>query len=259
MHVTDAEVARRYVRGWDERARALAQAFWPGPLTLVLAKTAAVPDIVTAGGDTVAVRAPNHPVAQAILQAFGGPLAAPSANRSTSISPTTAAAVEAELRDRIELIVDGGPCEVGLESTVVDLTGPAVTVLRPGRIEAGQLEAVLGDPVRRSAGLTGEVARSPGLMRRHYAPRTPVRLVRAAQLGLGWDPAVAYLTFTVDLPPGVLGRRLPPGPAEYARELYGALRWADGLAASELWVELPPEEEPWAAIRDRLERASDRG
>lgn len=258
VHVRDAAMARRFVKGWDPRAEALARAFWPGPLTLVLPKTAAIPELVTAGGPTVGVRAPSHPVAQAVLAAFGGPLAAPSANRSMSISPTSAAAVSEELGDRIPLIVDGGPCSVGLESTVLDLSEPTLRVLRPGHVRAEEIGALLGAPVLGPGSHTPSeaVARSPGLMRRHYAPSTPTRLFAPAELQAGWDSRIVYLTYTLDLPPGVEGRRMPQDPVEYARTLYGALRWADALGAEALWVEAPPGGERWAAIHDRLERAA---
>lgn len=258
VHVLDAQMARRFAQGWDARAEALASAFWPGPLTLVLEKSESVPDIVTAGGQTVAVRAPSHPVARAIIAAFDGPIAAPSANRSTGISPTTAEAVMDELGDRIELIVEGGPCAVGLESTVVDLSVAVPVVLRPGHVRRDQIEAVLGAPVAMSAADVepGRTHKSPGLMRRHYAPKTPVRLLPPAELWTSASKHAVYLTHTVDIPPGRVGLRLPEAPRDYARELYGALRWADQQGAEELRLEAPPDTEVWAAVRDRLSRAA---
>jgi L-threonylcarbamoyladenylate synthase len=257
VHVLDAEMAKGFVRGWDLRADLLSRAFWPGPLTLVLPKAEIVPEVVTAGGPTVAVRAPRHPITRAIIAAFGAPLAAPSANRSTGISPTTADAVRDELGDRISLIVDGGACEVGLESTVVDLSVQPAVILRPGQVSARQIEDVLGEKVLSTEAVTGSVAKSPGQMRRHYAPRTPLRLVDAP---LSFDDATStvFLTRTVELPTHVRGRRLPETPEAYAQALYAALRWSDQQGASMIVVETPPIEEPWAAVRDRLSRAAAR-
>lgn len=258
VHVLDAEMAGRFTLSWDARAEALARAFWPGPLTLVLEKSEAVPDIVTAGGKTVAVRAPSHPVARAILAAFGGPIAAPSANRSTGISPTTSEAVMDELGDRIELIVEGGRCAVGLESTVVDLSVAVPSVLRPGRVSRTEIETALGEPVTMPGAKAepGGITKSPGQLLRHYAPKTPIRLLPLEELWTSPSTRVVYLTRTADIPPGSLGRRLPESPEDYARELYAALRWADQQGVTELRLETPPDTEVWAAVRDRLRRAA---
>jgi L-threonylcarbamoyladenylate synthase len=270
VHVADLAEAQRWATGWDSRAQQLAERFWPGPLTLVLGRSARIPAEVAGGGDTLALRAPDHPVAQALLRAFGGPIAAPSANRSNHVSPTQAEHVVAELGGRIPLVLDGGPCAVGLESTVLSLTDPAgPRILRPGHITARALSAVLGEHVAEGAPARGRHApdeasalpspalASPGLLERHYAPRTPVVLAPRATLE-AHGPADAIYVVRAPLP----GRRalvLPADPAGYARALYSALRAADDLGAAALWVEEAPEGEAWAAARDRLRRASHPG
>jgi L-threonylcarbamoyladenylate synthase len=260
VHVLDPEMAARFVKQWGARADRLAAAFWPGPLTLVLPKADVVPEIVTAGGATVALRAPAHPVARALIAAFGGPIAAPSANRSTGISPTTARAVVEELGGRIELVLDGGACEVGLESTVLDLTEHPAVILRPGHIGAEAIDAVLGEAVRVRTfeGDAQEISKSPGQMRRHYAPKTPLILAEASKLEALVSSSSVVLVFSVEPPPGVPGRRLPDSPETYARALYAALRWADAQGASEIIVEVPPTHVEWTAVWDRLRRAATR-
>ncbi len=259
VHVSDARAAAGWVEGWDARAEALAAAFWPGPLTLVLRRGPAIPAEVAGGGDTLAVRVPRHPVARALLEAFGGPVAAPSANRSTSISPTRAEHVVAELAGRVPLVLDGGPCEVGLESTVLSLVG-APRILRPGRITAAELAAALGLEV--ASGPGGPVADptaalpSPGLLERHYAPATSVVLAERADLEARGPIDAAFLVRSaIDRP---RARVLPADPHGYGQALYDALRWADGAGAPAIWVERPPEGEPWEAVHDRLRRAATR-
>ena len=252
VHVLDAEMAKGCATGWDARCDALAAAFWPGPLTLVLARHASIPAIVTAGGPTVAVRAPSHVVARALLAHFEGPLAAPSANRSSAISPTRAAHVVAELGDRIALVLDGGPCTVGLESTVLDMTGETPLVLRPGAVTRSAIAEVLGAPVDR-AGRPRGVARSPGLASRHYAPARPMRTFqRGDALGAG---AILYLDRGPPEPEWAVSRALPADPEGYGRTLYEALRWADAQPVDQIWVELPPVDEAWDAVHDRIQRA----
>lgn len=260
VHVPDAAEARRWAPGWDARAEQLAERFWPGPLTLVLARGPSIPSAVTGGGDTVALRAPDHPVAQALLQTFGRPIAAPSANRSNQVSPTRAEHVLAEVGGRIPLILDGGPCAVGLESTVLSLVDPAgPRILRPGHITRSALAAALGEPV--AAPRAGHDARSalpsPGLLERHYAPSTPVTLASRAVLEASGPPDAVYL---VRAPlPGRQALVLPADPERYAQALYAALREADARGAAALWIEDVPSDEPWAAARDRLRRASHPG
>ncbi len=261
-HVTGAEGpagARRVVDAWDERADALAQRFWPGPLTIVLGRGPDVPARATAGWPTVAVRAPRHPVARSLLEAFGGPLSAPSANRSGHVSPTTARHVAEDFPDADDLIVlDGGTCAVGLESTVVDLTVVPPSVLRPGTVSTGDLAAVLGD-VRRPTGATQ--AASPGTTPHHYAPRTPLEIVDAQALSeclAHTDRPAAVLSFeaaAVSAPHRPI--EMPQGAGEYAKRLYDALRRADRFRLERILVEEPPtSNELWKAIHDRLERAA---
>ena len=265
VHVADLAEARRWAVGWDDRAQRLAERFWPGPLTLVLGRSARIPAEVAGGGETVALRAPDHPVAQALLRAFGGPIAAPSANRSNHVSPTQAEHVVAELGGRIPLVLDGGPCAVGLESTVLSLVDPAgPRILRPGHITARALVPVLGEGVaegppagRRHGAHEGPALPSPGLLDRHYAPHTPVVLATRATLE-AHGPADAVFVVRAPLP-GRQALVLPADPEGYARALYSALRAADALGAPALWIEEAPDGEAWAAARDRLRRASHPG
>jgi L-threonylcarbamoyladenylate synthase len=267
VHVAGPDEARALVLGFDAEAQALAAAFWPGPLTLVLPRRPEVPAIVAAGGPTLAVRAPAHPVARALLSAFGGPIAAPSANRSNAISPTRAEHAEEELADQVGIILDGGPCRVGLESTVIEL-GPDPRILRPGAIGRGELEAALGRPVGAPTPATaasGGALPSPGMLARHYAPRHPLVLFRRPSFPAG-SPSGPVAVLLVGpappapppgpLPAGSTVRSLPADPSGYGRELYAALREADRGAISAIWVEAPPPDEAWSAIADRLRRAS---
>lgn len=267
VHVADAAGARTLVRDWPPSAERLATAFWPGPLTLVLPKTDLVPSIVASGGPTVGVRVPNHPVALALLRACGFPLAAPSANRSEHVSPTSAEHVRADLAGRIDLILDAGPTARGLESTVVDLAdGPRI--LRPGPISQSQLEEVLGQACP-LAGKRREVdgpLRSPGLLDRHYAPRTPMECRAAAgervREAAGSGERAAWLALageeTAHAPPSATVVVMPNEPEAYGRRLYAELRRLDGLQLDRIVATLPPEEESWAAVRDRLMRGSAR-
>ncbi len=257
LHVSGLAMARPLVSEVTAAALRLMEAFWPGPLTLVLPKRAVVPDAATAGGPTVALRMPDHPLALELIRAFGGPLAAPSANRSEHVSPTTAAHVRTDLGDRIDLILDGGPCRAGLESTVVDLGGPVPRLLRPGPLTPDQLAAVLGTPL--AVGPAGPgVARSPGQARRHYAPGVPLILRHArdplpSQGPLGWlslgPPSQRPSQVAAHL-------ALPTDPEGYGRALYAALRELESLEVRALVVDLPPETPPWRAVHDRLVRAA---
>lgn len=260
VHVADAAAARALVREWPEAATRLAERFWPGPLTLVLPKRPQVPDRVTAGLDSVALRVPAHPVALALLRAAGRPIAAPSANRFTELSPTTAAHVAKGLGGRVDLILDGGPTSVGIESTVVDLTGPRPALLRPGIIAPDALAAVVGPIDTPDIDRAGEAPRrGPGMVDRHYSPRAEVRLV---DLGEGRFPALPRDAVTGALllrapDPGVDHPVvLPTDPEGYARELYAALHRLDDLGCTVVYVERPPEGPAWAGVRDRLERAA---
>lgn len=209
-----------------------------------------VPMEVTGGQDTIAVRVPSHPLAQAVLQAFGGGLAAPSANRFGRISPTTAAHVRAEFGDALPIVLDGGPCQVGIESTIVDFSSGSPRILRPGMLDAQALDID-------SAGPAGErpLPRVPGALDRHYAPRTPLYLWPRSALGDSAGASTRVLAIG-HLPPGIAGIALPGDPAGYAHGLYAALRDLDASGASEIRAEAPPAEPVWAAVRDRLQRAA---
>ena len=232
VHVTDAGMARSLASEWPDRAEALTQHFWPGPLTIVVPKNSAVPDLVTAGLGSVALRSPAHSVAQALLRETGLPLAAPSANRFTELSPTTAAHVPSSLA---EMILDGGPCAVGIESTVISLVGVMPRILRPGMITRAQIEAVIG-PVEEGSG-----AESPGQHPKHYSPRTPVVLGESPRTGRG-----ARLDFAA----------MPRDPAAYAEALYRTLHELDAKCLDWIAIEPPPEGPEWAGIHDRLHRAA---
>lgn len=263
VHVLDAAAARSVVAVWPELADRLAQRFWPGPLTLVLPKNHAVPDTVTAGGPTVAVRVPAHPVALALLREAGVPVAAPSANRSGDLSPTTAEHVRRGLGDRVDVILDGGPCLGGLESTVLDVTTNPPRLLRPGLVSPTELAAVLGKaPQPPDRVCESEPLPSPGLLARHYAPRTITeciahsaedRVLKLVQNGgrIGW------LTIEAPSNPGgpAVVIRMPEDPKEYAARLYAELHQLDNLGLDRIVVSRPPDGEAWQAVHDRLRRA----
>lgn len=247
-------------------AEKLALAFWPGPLTLILPRQKRIPDIVTGGQDTVGLRVPDHPLARQLLAAFAGGIAAPSANRFGRISPTTAEHVRLELGDRVAMILDGGPCAVGIESTIVDVSRRIPRILRPGTITSRDIEDVAGVPVGLGpgAGDETEVPRVSGSLPAHYAPRTPLVLVAAAQMS---GELHARLAQGLDL--AVLGRqaqrvvdgrihwqRALADPAGYAHDLYAHLRALDALGVDLIVVEALPEEAAWLAVRDRLSRAA---
>lgn len=246
VHVADTADARRWVTAWPGSAARLAAQFWPGPLTLVLPKSAVIPDVVTAGGPTVAVRVPDHPVMLAVLRRAGVPIAAPSANPSEAVSPTTAAHVLAAMAGRVDLILDGGPTTRGIESTVLDLTTQPPRVLRPGPIGRAELEVVIG--LIGEGGNETKLARSPGQMRKHYSPRARLELVEG-------DPAgrVAELRQM-----GIHAERLEGSddPEVYAAELYARLHQLDDAGAEVIVATWPPDRPEWAAVRDRLRRAA---
>ncbi|MGC4000480.1 MAG: L-threonylcarbamoyladenylate synthase [Anaeromyxobacter sp.] len=269
VHVTGATEAAGLVEGWPPAAQALADRHWPGPLTLVLPRRPVVPDEVTAGGGTVGVRAPAHPVAQALLRAVGAPIAAPSANRSEHVSPTLAEHVLADLDGRIDAVLDGGGCEVGIESTVLSLAhGPVPRLLRPGGLSRAALEAELG-PIAVGAAPAAQAARppapdhtpvaaSPGQHHRHYAPAGQVILVSTAALParLAALPGPRGALVRGAAPAGADAvERLPDDPAGYARGLYAALRALEARGCAAIAVEDVPPGGAWEALRDRLVRA----
>lgn len=259
VHVADEAAAKRCAADWPDAAATLAAAFWPGPLTIVVRKNDSMPAIVTAGGPTVALRVPAHPLALELLKTFDGPLAAPSANRSNGVSPTTAGHVRDEFGDAVPVVLDGGPCRVGIESTVIDVTGDAWKILRPGTITREQIEAVLPRRSRTPDAAAGaadsaieastapavasELLRSPGQLSVHYAPRTPAFRFDAHQRqGIDLINAVV-LEPTLD-------------PDAYARNLYARLRMLDTQGLDAIYIELPPDVPAWHAVRDRLLRAT---
>lgn len=266
VHVLDEGSARPLCAAWTDTATRAARAFWPGPLTLVLPRDARrVPDVVTAGGPTVAVRAPAHPVARALLEATGRPLAAPSANRFQHLSPVTAAHVLKSLDGRVDLVLDGGRCPYGIESTVLDLTRETPVVLRPGALAIERLRDALGDVrVREQSVNEGEVLPSPGMLRKHYAPRARLVLarsdaledaVRAVRDEVGEGARVGVVRVGEgEARPGV--RVLPRDPMAYGAELFAALHDLDDAGCDAVIVEAVPEGTAWEAVRDRLGRAA---
>lgn len=261
VHLAYASQIRDWADDVPDMALRLASEFWPGPLTMVLRKKASVPDVVTGGQDTVALRVPNNPVALWLLRVFGGGIAAPSANRFGRISPTTAQHVAEELGDAVDCILDGGPCTVGVESTIIDLTDAQPTILRPGRITRSQLEAVLKIDV---ALKSQHKIRAPGMLASHYAPNTPAFLCASETLLSLLDEQqrqskqVGLLVFSQELSnlPCRHLLQLPHQAESYEAALYGALRELDKLHLDSILVEQPPEQEEWMAVNDRLSKAT---
>ena len=270
VHVDSRAMAAACASVWPAMADRLADAFWPGPLTLVVPRAAHIPDIVTAGGPTVAVRWPIHPLMPAVIRACGFPLAAPSANLSDQLSPTNAAHVAKQLGDRIPLIVDGGDCNVGIESTVVDVTGPEPRVLRPGMISAEAIAAACGGMRDAGCGTGNEdgALRSPGMLVKHYSPK-------AKLLVLSWrdeadlvdrlptvdcrPPAAIHILAHTQIPLGGKFTHvsvIPHDAEAFARAFYGELHRCDDEGAGLIVVEALPDLPEWAGIADRLRRAA---
>lgn len=269
VHVCDIAMARRCVAKWRDVADKLAAAFWPGPLTLVLPRSAEIPDAVVAGGNTVGIRWPSHPIMQAAIRACGFPLAAPSANRSNEISPTNAAHVAQSLGDRIPLIIDGGQSQVGIESTVLDISVSPPRLLRPGMIHEESLLAVTGSLAIGDGAAGSGSLRSPGLLPKHYAPRARLVVLHwnndrefAEQLKAREGSASLEKTFVIahthiPLEAGVGGVSVIPHDSEaFARALYAELHRCDESGAERIVVEAVPDRAEWRAIADRLRRAS---
>ena len=261
VHVADIEAAQRWAASMPAGARKLADAFWPGPLTLILPRAAHVEDVVTGGQPSVGLRAPSHPVARALLAAFGGGIAAPSANRFGHVSPTIAQHVADDLGDAVDLILDGGACDVGIESTIVAFTARTPMLLRPGAIGVNAIADVLGSmPAARDAA----APRASGTLASHYAPRTPAALVtpdalraELAQLEER-DERVAVLAWSAQPPDDFDGvwRAAPHDAIAYAHALYANLRALDAAGVDAILIEQVPDDDAWAAIRDRLARAT---
>ena len=244
VHLPSVDHVLRVVEAWSPTAQALAQRFWPGPITLVMTKRADVSDAVTAGLSTVAVRVPSHPVALELLARADVPISAPSANRFTGLSPTAAGEIDPAIGDHLFAILDGGACRVGIESTVVDVSGETPRILRPGGVSRAQIEEVVG-PL---APLDLDRPRmSPGMYPRHYAPRTPVRCVEhLSEMDSGLCFGVPGNPFQI---------QLPNEPEAYATGLYSALHRLDLEDRPEIAIEAPPLGPEWEAVWDRLRKA----
>lgn len=261
VHLADAVQVANWSREIPEVARALTRKFWPGPLTIILKRAPRVSDVVTGGQDTVALRVPSHPVALQLLARFGGGIAAPSANRHGRVSATTAAHVRSEFGDAIDCVLDGGATDVGIESTIIDLSGAKPVLLRPGWITPAQLEQALASPL---AAPEGSAPRAPGTLARHYAPQTMLIVTEldllmelaATLTRVGKKVAVLALTERRPVHEGLVWVATPNNAAAYAHALYANLRALDEAACDTILVERPPQTAEWMAINDRLTRAA---
>ena len=264
VHVASVEQAEHFTEGMNDAARRLMAAFWPGPLTLIVPRRAGRGSAAAGGQASIGLRMPSHPVALALLQAAaqaGVPgVAAPSANRFGRVSPTTAAHVEQEFGADL-LVLDGGPCAIGIESAIVDCTRPSPALLRPGQLLRAQIERVLGCEL---AGADADSPRASGTLESHYAPDAPVHLLATAELrrrlaapAAGAPAVVAvYSRLVPEAGPGWFHRAMPDDAAAVAHELFSVLRGFDAAGASAIWVEQPPPGPPWDGVRDRLQRAA---
>jgi L-threonylcarbamoyladenylate synthase len=261
VHLGEAAQLSDWAREVPEAARVLAKRFWPGPLTLVLKRASAVSDVVTGGQDTVALRVPSHPLARKLLARFGGGIAAPSANRHGRVSATTAAHVRDEFGGAVEYVLDGGQTDVGIESTIVDLSGARPSLLRPGSITAEEIEQALGASL---ALPSANAPRAPGTLAAHYAPRTPLLLMEAdlalelaaSLVRQGKRIAVLALSAQQPVTPGIVWIAAPRDASSYAHALYASLRRLDEAGCDSILVERPPHGPEWAAVNDRLARAA---
>ena len=261
VHLPGVEHVARWARTFPTGARKLATAFWPGPLTLILPRAPHVPDVITGGQDSVGLRVPAHRIARDLLAAFaaagGEGIAAPSANRFGGVSPTTAQHVADDLGDRVEMIIDGGPCAVGIESTIVAFDGDDAVLLRPGGISIDGLARVLGAAPRAP---DASAPRASGTLASHYAPRTPSRLVDSHTLLqiAAAHARLAVLARSVARPAGYAGAWIaaPDDVTRYAHDLYANLRQLDAARADAIVIEAPPPGDAWLAVRDRLTRAT---
>jgi L-threonylcarbamoyladenylate synthase len=261
VHLDSPRFLHRWVREVPESATRLAEAFWPGALTMVMPRAATVHDVITGGQDTIGIRVPAHPMAQQLLTAFGGGLAAPSANRYGRLSPTRAEHVREEFGDTVRVILDGGECQIGLESTIVSFEGSEVRLLRPGSVTAAQIRSVVGELLM---GADLASPRVPGSTPTHYAPAIPMTVVPAGEIDAQADQASAGGKRVA-----VLAQRLPlrahkyvtwinagRRPDGFARELYNNLRTLDKAGCQRILVQAVPDGEQWDAVRDRLLRAA---
>ena len=254
IHFAAAQAAFDWALEVPDAARKLAQKFWPGPLTLILKRSRQARDFVTGAQDTVGLRVPSHPVAQELLRLFDGAIAAPSANRFGLVSPTTAAHVRDDLGKDVDLVLEGGASDVGIESTIVDLSGATPVLLRPGHISKAEVEALIGAVGEKDA----TSPRHSGGLERHYAPRTPARLVPTYALDgeiANGKHKVAVLAFSRPDERVDYWLRMPRDPNAYAQRLYAALRELDSAGCERILVEAPPDAPEWDAVRDRLRRA----
>ena len=267
VHVADAAGVDHFAQAVPDFARALMQAYWPGPLTLILPRRPEAGAAAAAGQDSVGMRCPAHPVATALLRACAAlgvhGLAAPSANLFGRVSPTTAAHVQGEFGPSL-LVLDGGACEVGIESTIVDCTRGAPVLLRPGGITRDQVEAACGQPLRTREELASPDPRASGTLEAHYAPQAKVRLMDAQALQTALDvlgpqaSGIAVYARSALRPasPQLLLRRMPDDAETTARQLFAALRGFDEAGVKLIWVETPPPGSDWEGVRDRLQRAA---
>jgi L-threonylcarbamoyladenylate synthase len=256
VHVASIQMARELAAEWPESAQQLAERFWPGPLTIVVKKQPSIPDIVTAGLPTVGLRMPAHPVALALLREAGIPVAAPSANRFTQLSPTTADHVRHGLGRKVGCILEGGPCEVGIESTVLSVAEKPAVIFRPGGISRSEIESVIG-PVAIHGEPTAAAHPSPGLHPQHYSPKTPLVLVVGGAVpseGRG-----AYLQLYSQPARDAQVVPMPANPREYAARLYAILHDLDDQGYDWIGVETPEQTSGWEGVLDRLQRAAARG
>jgi L-threonylcarbamoyladenylate synthase len=268
VHVASNKMAKACVRVWPELAEKFSKAFWPGPLTLVLPRAEKIPDNVTAAGATVGIRWPSHPFMQAVIRECGFPLAAPSANLSNQISPTNAEHVGAQLGEKISLIVDGGQSQVGIESTVLDLSVSPPHILRPGMIHAESLAAVCGEVTSDEWQVTSkETLRSPGLLAKHYSPKAKLVILnwsddvdlRSQLSTFNVEPATIHVIAHTKIPAGEIFADvsvMPHDAEAFARALYAELHRCDAAGAKWIVVETPPDLPEWSGIADRLRRAA---
>jgi L-threonylcarbamoyladenylate synthase len=261
VHLDSPKYLHRWVREVPQTAARLAERFWPGPLTIVMARAANVHDVVTGGQDTIAIRVPSHPMAQQLLTAFGGGIAAPSANRYGRLSPTRPEHVRDELADAVRIVLDGGECQIGLESTIVVCEGPRVRLLRPGAVKASELRDTLGDLL---IGPDAQSPRVPGSVPSHYAPTTPTLIVASGEIDAQAE-ALSHGGRRI----AVLAQRLPlkahkyvtwinagRRPEQYGQDFYANLRALDKAGCHRILVQDVPSDERWDAVRDRLLRAA---